>query len=245
MDRLGPPEGKQMTSRLRALCVRACDPPRLAAFWARLLDWEVDSPAGTELRPTDDTGFGMRFLPTTEPRVGMNQMHVHLTSTSPEHQLQTVARALELGARHLDVGQLADEEHVVLADPEGNEFCVIEAGNTPGLPVAGSSGSSPATAPGPPAASGPRRWPGPFCGTRTGRPQSARRTEAPKIAWGGPPLNERHGPSRMALDLVATDGDLQAEADRLVSLGATLVENRRARVVLADPDGNEFCVLVP
>jgi len=49
----------------------------------------------------------------------------------------------------------------------------------------------------------------------------------------------------MALDLVATDGDLQAEADRLVSLGATLVENRRARVVLADPDGNEFCVLVP
>jgi hypothetical protein len=40
-----------------------------------------------------------------------------------------VARALDLGARHLDVGQLPDEEHVVLADPEGDEFCVIEPGN--------------------------------------------------------------------------------------------------------------------
>ena len=56
-------------------------------------------------------------------------MHFDLTSTSLEDQQETVARALGLGARHIDVGQLPEEEHVVLADPEGNEFCVIEPGN--------------------------------------------------------------------------------------------------------------------
>jgi catechol 2,3-dioxygenase-like lactoylglutathione lyase family enzyme len=239
-----PSEWKQMTSRLRALCVRASDPPRLAAFWAGLLDWDVDSPAGTELRPTDDTGFGMRFLPTTEPRVGMNQVHVHLTSPSPEHQRRTVARALELGARHLDVGQLPDEEHVVLADPDGNEFCVIEAGNSW---LAGCGFLGELACDGTPAV-------GHFWAEALGWPlvwdqdgETAVRSPhgGPKIAWGGPPLNERHGPNRIAFELVATDGDLQAEADRLVSLGATRVEDGQALVVLADPDGNEFCVLAP
>ena len=57
-------------------------------------------------------------------------MHFDLTSTSLEDQQETVARALGLGARHIDVGQRPEEEHVVLADPEGNEFCVIEPGNS-------------------------------------------------------------------------------------------------------------------
>ena len=57
-------------------------------------------------------------------QTGQNQMHFHLTSTSPEDQQQTVARALGLGARHIDIGQRPEEGHVVLADPEGNEFCV-------------------------------------------------------------------------------------------------------------------------
>ena len=57
-------------------------------------------------------------------------MHFDLTSTSLEDQQQTVARSLGLGARHIDVGQRPEEGHVVLADPEGNEFCVIEPGNS-------------------------------------------------------------------------------------------------------------------
>ena len=52
-------------------------------------------------------------------------MHLELTSPSLEGQEQTVATALGLGARHIDVGQLPEEGHVVLADPEGNEFCVF------------------------------------------------------------------------------------------------------------------------
>ena len=116
-----------MTSRLHALCVGAHDPLRLARFWAGVLGWEMTD--GPTLRPNDDTGFLLRFLPTEEPKVGQNQLHFDLTSTSLDDQRQTVERALGLGARHLDIGQGPDAEHVVLADPEGNEFCVIEPGN--------------------------------------------------------------------------------------------------------------------
>ena len=120
-----------MTSRLVALCFDANDPLGLARFWAGVLGWEMadDPHDGIALLPSDDTGFRIRFLPTREQKAGPNQMHFDLTSTSLEDQQQTVARALELGARHIDIGQRPEEGHVVLADPEGNEFCVIEPGN--------------------------------------------------------------------------------------------------------------------
>src|SRR3954471_19801439 len=89
--------------------------PRRTAWWALL--------------PSDDTGFQLDFAPSQEQKTGPNQMHFDLTSTSLEDQQATVAKALGLGGRHIDVGQLPEEGHVVLADPEGNEFCVIEPGN--------------------------------------------------------------------------------------------------------------------
>jgi hypothetical protein len=55
-------------------------------------------------------------------------MHFDLTSTSLDNQKQAVDRALELGARHIDVGQRPEEGHVVLADPDGHEFCVLKSG---------------------------------------------------------------------------------------------------------------------
>ena len=121
-----------MTSRLIALAFDAHDPRRLATFWSGLLGWEtVEEPEeGFALLPSDDTGFRLRFLPTDEPKSGPNQMHFDLTSTSLDDQQETVTRSLALGARHVDVGQLPEEGHVVLADPEGNEFCVIEPGNS-------------------------------------------------------------------------------------------------------------------
>src|SRR6266700_5808709 len=121
-----------MASHLLALCFDANDPPRLARFWAGVLGWKMaddDPQDGNALLPSDDTGFRIRFLPTQEQKAGQNQMHFDLTSTSLEDQQQTVARSLGLGARHIDVGQRPGEGHVVLADPEGNEFCVIEPGN--------------------------------------------------------------------------------------------------------------------
>src|SRR6266567_7976314 len=121
-----------MASHLLALCFDANDPPRLARFWAGVLGWEIaddDTQHGIALLPSDDTGFRIRFLPTQEQKAGQNQMHFDLTSTSPEDQQQTVATSLGLGARHIDIGQRPEEGHVVLADPEGNEFCVIEPDN--------------------------------------------------------------------------------------------------------------------
>jgi catechol 2,3-dioxygenase-like lactoylglutathione lyase family enzyme len=112
-----------MAVRLHALAILAADPERQAAFWGDLLGRRRD---GAAVMPDASAPFRLEFLQTDEPKTGLGQVHFHLTSTdSPQDE--TVARALELGATHLDVGQLPEEEHVVLADPEGNEFCVIEA----------------------------------------------------------------------------------------------------------------------
>lgn len=118
---------RAMVCQLFAVCFDAIEPLRLARFWSRLLGWEtiVDSPDGVALMPSDDTGFRLRFAATREQRVEKNPMHFDLTSTSLEDQRQTVVRPLGLGARHIDVGQRPEELHVVLADPEGNEFCML------------------------------------------------------------------------------------------------------------------------
>jgi hypothetical protein len=64
-----------------------------------------------------------------------------------------------------------------------------------------------------------------------------------KVAWGGPPVAAKEARNRQRFDLSPDGGDQQAEVDRLVSLGATRVEvGKDGAVVLADPDGNEFCV---
>src|SRR5713226_2490419 len=121
-----------MTSRLVALCFDANDPLRLARFWAGALHWEIDDETQDEigLLPTDDTRFRILFLPVPEEKAGKNRIHLDLTSTSIDDQKETVGRLVELGARHIDIGQDPDEGHVVLADPEGNEFCVIEPDNS-------------------------------------------------------------------------------------------------------------------
>jgi predicted enzyme related to lactoylglutathione lyase len=239
-----------MTCHLHALCFDANDPLRLARFWAGVLDWErADYPNdGMTLLPSDDTGFRIRFLPTQELKVGQNQMHFDLTSTSLEDQQQTVARSLELGARHIDIGQRPEEGHVVLADPEGNEFCVIEPGNK-FLADCGFIGAL--------ACDGSQEV-GYFWSAALGWPlvwdqdqETAIRSPqgGPKITWGGPPLKPKTGKNRLHFDLAPpVRGDQQAEVDRLVSLGATRIDIGQGDVswvVLADPDGHEFCVLTP
>ena len=234
-----------MTCRLVALCVDAQDPLRLAGFWAALLDWVTVDAAedGIELLPSDDTGFRIRFPPTHEPKVGQNRMHFDLTSTSLDHQQQTVAKALGLGGRHIDVGQRPDEAHVVLADPEGNEFCVIEPGNS-FLADCGFIGAL--------ACDGSQDV-GYFWSETLGWPlvwdqdeETAIRSPhgGPKITWGGPPLMPKTGNNRLHLDIApALDGDQLTEVDRLVALGATCVDSRAGELmVMADPDGQEFCI---
>jgi predicted enzyme related to lactoylglutathione lyase len=239
-----------MTSRLVALCFDANDPPGLARFWAGVLGWELadDPQEGLTLLPDDDTGFRLRFVPTDTPKSERNHLHFDLTSTSLEDQQQTVARAIELGGRHTDVGQRPDEGHVVLADPEGNEFCVIEPGNS-FLADCGFIGAL--------ACDGSQEV-GYFWSEALGWPlvwdqdqETAIRSPhgGPKVTWGGPPLMPKTGKCRLHFDLAPpADGDQQAEMDRLLSLGATRVDIGQGEVswvVMADPDGHEFCLMTP
>lgn len=115
-----------MAPKLHALTVSATDPEDLAVFWASLLGWERD---GLDVVPGEAMPLRLAFAATDLQRTGLNQMHLHLTSNTTS-QDETVARVLALGGTHLDVGQLPEEDHVVVADPGGNEFCVIEAGNS-------------------------------------------------------------------------------------------------------------------
>jgi catechol 2,3-dioxygenase-like lactoylglutathione lyase family enzyme/predicted enzyme related to lactoylglutathione lyase len=236
-----------MTSQLFAVCFDASQPVRLARFWSGILGWEMadDPDDGVALLPGDDTGFRIRFVPTQERKIGQNRMHFDLTSTSLEDQQQTVARSLELGARHIDIGQRPEEGHVVLADPEGNEFCVIEPGNN-FLADCGFIGAL--------ACDGSQEV-GYFWSEALGWPlvwdqdqETAIRSPhgGPKVTWGGPPLMPKTGKNRLHFDLaLPVHSDWQAEVGRLLSLGATQIDTGQGegRVVMADPDGNEFCVL--
>ena len=239
-----------MTARLVALAVDAAAPQALARFWGGLLRWEsTDDPdGGVVLLPADDTGFRIEFFPTAEPRTGPNQAHLDLTSTSLEDQQETVERALRLGARHLDVGQRPEEGHVVLADPEGNEFCVIGPGNR-FLADCGFVGAL--------ACDGTQEvgyfWSLALCWPLVWDQdeETAIRSPhgGPKITWGGPPVRPKTRKNRLHLDLAPPAGeDQQAEVERLLGLGATRVDIGQGEVswvVMADPDGNEFCVLTP
>jgi predicted enzyme related to lactoylglutathione lyase len=238
-----------MTSRLFTLCFDATDPLRLARFWAGVLGWEAagGSPE-IALRPSDDTGFGFLFVPSQEQKAGRNQLHFHLTSTSLEDQQNTVAKSVGLGAEHIDVGQRPEEGHVVLADPEGNEFCVIEPGNKfladcGFLAELACDGSQEVGYFWSAALDWPLVW-------DQDQQTSIRSPHGgPKISWGGPPVAPKTGKNRLHFDLAPPiDGDQQAEVDRLVSLGATRIDIGQGEVswvVMADPGGNEFCVLTP
>ncbi len=239
----------RMPSRLVALTIDANDPPALARFWAAVLGWEpADDPGdGTTQLRSEDNGFRIRFLPTRDRKAGRNRIHFDVTSASLQDQQQTVARSLALGGSHLDIGQRPEEGHVVLADPEGNEFCVIGPGN------AFLAGCGPLGAVN---CDGSRQV-GCFWSEALGWPlvwdqdeETAIRSPdgGAKITWSGPPLMPRTGRDRIRFDLApAAGGDHRAEVERLVSLGAARTApgpDGTGAVAMTDPDGNEFRVLI-
>jgi catechol 2,3-dioxygenase-like lactoylglutathione lyase family enzyme len=224
-------------SRLLALTFDANSPRRLATFWAGLLDRPTLAASDALLLPGSESQVALRFVPGQTQRSGRPRLHLHLTSAGPEDQQRTVDAALALGATHLDVGQRPEEEHVVLADPEGNEFCVIEPGNG-FLAGCGLLGE---------VACDGTRTVGLFWSEALGWPlvwdqDGETAVQSPyggtKLAWGGPPVAPKRRRNRQRLELSTTD--VGAEADRLVALGATRLAHLDDGVELADPDGNEF-----
>ena len=232
-----------MTSRRLVVAFDAHDPARLAQFWGDVLGRIVQDDAGAALIPGGETQLSLRFVPGSAEKIGPNCMHPHLTSADLADQQHTVSTALRLGARHIDVGQRPEERHVVLADPEGNEFCVIEPGNS-FLAGCGFLGEL--------ACDGSREV-GLFWSDALGWPlvwdqDQETAIQSPhggtKIGWGGPPVPPKVGRNRQRFDLVTVDRNQSAEVDRLVSLGATRLEVAKDdAIALADPDGNEFCLV--
>ncbi len=112
-----------MTSVWESLTVDAQDPSRLAHWWAEALGYQVisDKPDEVEIRRSPDESPGIVFIPITAPKKGKNRLHIDLR---PADQEAEVERLVDMGARHVDIGQ-GEAEWTVLADPEGNEFCVL------------------------------------------------------------------------------------------------------------------------
>ena len=228
-----------MSRRLVAVTFAARDPSRLAGFWSGLLDRDVVADGDGMLLPGSDTQVGLRFAPGAAAKSGPNRVHLHLTSEGRQQE-SVVARAMGLGARHLDVGQLPEEPHVVLADPEGNELCVIPPDN--GF-LAGCGPLGEVACDGTWAVgvfwSAALGWPLVWDEEEETAIQSPR--GGTKVAWGGPPVAPLAVPARQWFELALDrDGDIAVETERLVCLGAKWVGAAEGGVLLTDPDGNEF-----
>lgn len=120
-----------MGLRIGALVIDSQDPGRLARFWAAALDWVISQDEDPEwvVEPPegsreDCVAADLLFVKVPEPRAGKNRLHLDLR---PERQADEVARLERLGATRVDVGQGENQAWVVMADPEGNEFCVQAA----------------------------------------------------------------------------------------------------------------------
>ena len=120
-----------MPVRLHHIVVDARDLPALARFWTQALDWEILSERPNEIviGTGKNAPVGMCFMPVTEPKAVKNRLHLDLTS-SAEDRDQEIERLLALGAHRVDIGQTGTESWTVLADPEGNEFCVVRPKET-------------------------------------------------------------------------------------------------------------------
>jgi len=238
------------------LVIDAADPSGLARFWAAALGWAVtkDDPGGLAVvDPPDDDPvqagqLRLVFVPVDDPKTVKNRVHLDLGSTSAGHQAAEVARLEALGARPADIGQV-DVPWVVLADPEGNELCQLDArplydGIGPVVAVVVDVRDPGAVAP--------------FWAAATGWDvvevdadhASLRRPDGTgpylELLRIGDPKTTKN---RIHLDVAPYPGDdLAAELARLESLGAHPADIGQGDVawhVLADPEGTELCLLTP
>jgi hypothetical protein len=124
-----------MSVRIQCLCIDTPDPSALAAFWEQALGWRrtfnepdevcIEPPEGSR---EDGVVPDLLFLRVPETKAAKNRLHIDLR---PEDQTAEVERLEQLGAKRADVGQRGDATWIVMADPQGNEFCVLR-------PLAGS-----------------------------------------------------------------------------------------------------------
>ncbi|GAA1161700.1 VOC family protein [Kribbella jejuensis] len=243
-----------MATRLVQVSIKAYDKSAVGRFWADALGWEVtnDDAAETNVEPPgltypDPRAVYIDVLTVPEPKTVKNRVHLDLATTSAQHQSELVARLQTLGATPVDLGQ-REVPWTVLADPEGNEFCVLEPRDvyrdTGPVAAVVVDCTDPAEM--------ARFWGEAMDWTV----QSVTDTQAAlRSPAGGPYLefirtpDAKSGLNRIHLDLRPYPGDNHAaEANRLRTLGATDLDIGQGNVpwtVFSDPEGNEFCLLTP
>jgi hypothetical protein len=115
-----------MACRFTELIIDAGDPEALARFWSEVLAWEIgETREGLAwLKPPTSAVPLIVFVPVPEAKAVKNRIHIDVSPTDGTRD-EEVARLLALGATRTDVGQGDDVKWVVLADPEGNEFCIL------------------------------------------------------------------------------------------------------------------------
>jgi hypothetical protein len=118
-----------MACRFSELVVDCRQPEALAAFWASVLDYRVLSREEGDVEIGPEAGFGgaaptLVFARVAEPTPGKVRLHIDVNSTDRDQEAE-LQRLLGLGATPADVGQTGEESWHVLADPEGNVFCLL------------------------------------------------------------------------------------------------------------------------
>jgi predicted enzyme related to lactoylglutathione lyase len=242
-----------MATRLVQINMKARDDSALGGFWAEALGWGVSSegPGVTSLEPEgfvypDPVAVCLDLVASPEPKTVKNRVHVDLATTSADHQAEVVTRLKDLGATPADVGQ-GGVPWTVMADPEGNEFCVLDSL----YPDTGPIATVVVDCADPRAMA--RFWGSAMDWTLhkvTGHNAVLRSATGvgPYLQFLRTP-DAKTGWNRVHLDVRPYPGDdLEAEAARLRTLGATAIDLGQSDVpwtVLADPEGNEFCLLAP
>ncbi|WP_380161293.1 VOC family protein [Kineococcus sp. R86509] len=239
-----------MDSRLVNVVVDAVDPGHLSRWWAQALSWRVGYSDADEIDvvpPAGEPGLELVFLQVQDEKVGPNRVHLDLDTSSTAEQRETVEFLLDLGARRADVGQ-GEVPWVVLADPEGNEFCVLDP--RPEYDGTGTVAAVVCQARDP---QGLADFWAPVAGFSVVR--SSPQVCALRAGNRGPFLEFVSSPTphtvknRWHLDVRATrtgPGRERVIADALAA-GARHADvgqgDGAGWTVLADPEGNEFCVL--
>ncbi len=244
-----------MALRLVQVNFKAADDSALGAFWAEALGWGVSSevPGVTNVEPAgfdwpDAAAVCVDVVTVPDPETVNYGAHLDLATTSAAHQAELVTRLQELGATRPDIGQ-GDMPWTVMADPEGNLFCVREPrpiyrDTGPVAAVVVNCADPPAMA---------RFWGEAMDWTLQEVTDDHARLRS--VEGVGPHLEFLRTPDpesvcgRVHLDVKPYPGDDQAaEVARLRALGATdadLGQGDVPWVCLADTEGNEFCVLTP
>jgi catechol 2,3-dioxygenase-like lactoylglutathione lyase family enzyme len=127
-----------MSVRWYTTVIDCADVAAQARWWGEVLGWRIAVELPDEVVlvpphaftkgpsiPVEERGPGLTFVPVPEGKSLKNRLHLDLAPRADDDQAAEVARLESLGARRVDVGQPPDSSFVVMADPEGNEFCVL------------------------------------------------------------------------------------------------------------------------